>query len=280
MSGHGPYFAHVPRTPGQEATVAHRAVLTPEFAVIPPESLAPEVVSVLPGWRDTACWILAAPGIGHGAAFAEYLLHVEPGGGADRPEVEAGVEGFVFVLAGAAAIALDGAEHVLEPGGYAFVPAGTPWSLHAPADRSARCIWIRKAYEPYDGPPPTAFVAHERDGDRVAGPGSDRKSTTRLLPPDDVAFDFHVNIVRFETGSIIATPEAHVMEHGLYMLGGKGLYLLDERWFEVGPGHFIWMKPFCPQAFYAAGDEPSSYLLYKNVNRQIRLTSPGEGERG
>ncbi|RRO16636.1 (S)-ureidoglycine aminohydrolase, partial [Saccharopolyspora rhizosphaerae] len=29
---------------------------------------------------------------------------------------------------------------------------------------------------------------------------------------------------------------------------------------------------FCPQACYAGGPGPFRYLLYKDVNRQIRLT--------
>lgn len=283
MSGADPYFAHTPRTPPQSASVAHRALLTPQYALIPPESLAPEVLSVLPEWTATSCWILAAPAIGPGTTFAQYLLDVEPGGGSEAPEPEAGVESFLFVLAGVAQLTLDGASHALRPGSYAFAPAGSGWSLRVPADAgaSARMIWIRKAYEPYAGPPPAALVAHECDVTPAPGPGTDRKSTARLLPPEDVAYDFHVNIVRFESGSIIATPEAHVMQHGLYMLSGKGLYLLNDDWHEVGPGHFIWMSAFCPQAFYAAGDEPASYLLYKDMNRQVRLTGVGsEAHRG
>lgn len=279
MSQSHPYFAHTPQTPPQSATVANRAILTPEFAVIPPEAMAPEVLSVLPEWERTSCWILVSPAIGHGTTFAQYLIDVEPGGGSDDPEPEAGVESFLFVLAGDAELTLNGAAHALRPGSFAFAPAGADWSLRVPAGArsAARCVWIRKAYEPYNGSAPAPIVAHERDVVPAPGPGTDRKSTARLLPPEDVAYDFHVNIVRFESGSIIATPEAHVMQHGLYMLSGKGVYLINERWHEVGPGHFIWMKAFCPQAFYAAGDEPISYLLYKDMNRQVRLTGPGGG---
>jgi (S)-ureidoglycine aminohydrolase len=34
----------------------------------------------------------------------------------------------------------------------------------------------------------------------------------------------------------------------------------------VGAGDFIYMAPYCPQSF-VAGDEPSEYLLYKDVWR-------------
>ena len=80
-----------------------------------------------------------------------------------------------------------------------------------------------------------------------------------------------MNIVSFGPGATISAVEMHVMEHGLYMLQGKGLYLLNEQWHEVQAGDFIWMRPFCPQAFYAGGPLPARYLLYKNMNRQFSL---------
>jgi len=55
------------------------------------------------------------------------------------------------------------------------------------------------------------------------------------------------------------------------MLQGKGVYLLNQEWYEVQAGDFIWMRAFCPQAFYAAGPISARYLLYKNVNRQLPL---------
>jgi (S)-ureidoglycine aminohydrolase len=235
--------------------------------------MAPETVSFLPDWHETKCWILVSPAIGHGAAFAQYLLHIEPGGGSGHPEQESGVEGFLFVLEGAAHLEVEGEPKQLPPGGYAFLPSGMAWSLKAGSD-GLRCLWIRKAYEPYDGPKPNLIVCHENDADSYPGPGTDRKSTKFLIPRDDIAHDFQMTIVTFEPGSSISTPEAHVMEHGLYLLQGKGVYLLNEIWHEVRAGHFIWMKAFCPQAFFATGESTSRYLLYKNVNRQIRLTSP------
>ena len=49
---------------------------------------------------------------------------------------------------------------------------------------------------------------------------------------------------------------------------------MNDRWHEVEAGDFIWMRAFCPQAFIQSGPEPARYLLYKNVNRQIRLRAP------
>ena len=57
------------------------------------------------------------------------------------------------------------------------------------------------------------------------------------------------------------------MEHGLYVLEGKAVYLLNRDWVEVQAGDFMWLRAFCPQACYAGGPGRFRYLLYKDVNR-------------
>ncbi len=85
----------------------------------------------------------------------------------------------------------------------------------------------------------------------------------------------HVNIVNFEPGGSIPFPETHVMEHGLYVLEGKAVYLLNNDWVEVQEGDFMWLRAFCPQACYAGGPARFRYLLYKDVNRHPRLRLGG-----
>ena len=60
------------------------------------------------------------------------------------------------------------------------------------------------------------------------------------------------------------------MEHGLYVLEGKAVYLLNRDWVEVEAGDFMWLRAFCPQACYAGGPGRFRYLLYKDVNRHAR----------
>ena len=84
-------------------------------------------------------------------------------------------------------------------------------------------------------------------------------------------YDFHVNIVNFKPGGRIPFAETHVMEHGLYVLQGTAEYLLNKDWVSVGPGDFMWLRAFCPQACIATGTEPFRYLLYKDVNRHVPL---------
>ena len=93
----------------------------------------------------------------------------------------------------------------------------------------------------------------------------------RQIDPSDLRHDMHVNIVNLEPGAVIPFTEMHVMEHGLYVLEGKGVYRLNRDWVEVEAGDFMWLRAFCPQACYAGGPGRFRYLLYKDVNRHVPL---------
>ena len=85
--------------------------------------------------------------------------------------------------------------------------------------------------------------------------------------PDNFAFDLAVNTMTFQPGATLPMVEIHVMEHGLLMLEGGGIYRLGEHWYPVQAGDFIWMAPYCPQWFGALGKTPAKYLIYKDWNR-------------
>jgi (S)-ureidoglycine aminohydrolase len=76
-----------------------------------------------------------------------------------------------------------------------------------------------------------------------------------------------INLQVFDPGSYFSFVESHVMEHGLYMLYGQGIYWLNKDYMEVQKDDFIYMAPYCPQFFYSTGWNKSAYLLYKDVNR-------------
>ena len=76
-----------------------------------------------------------------------------------------------------------------------------------------------------------------------------------------------VNTMTFQPGASLSMVEIHVMEHGLMMLEGGGIYRLGEHWYPVQEGDFIWMAPYCPQWFGALGKVPAKYLIYKDWNR-------------
>ncbi|KQV65059.1 (S)-ureidoglycine aminohydrolase [Nocardioides sp. Root122] len=250
-----------------------RAVFTEAYAVLPRGTMRDIVTSRLPHWDDTRLWVIARPLSGFAETFSWYVVEVAPGGGSERPDDDPEAEAVLLVVGGTASLTLGSVEHRVGPGGYAFVPPGTAWSLRNDADEPATFHWIRKAYERVDGVDvPEAFVVHEDDVAIEPMPGTDGAwGTQRFVDPLDVRHDMHVNIVTFEPGGAIPFPETHVMEHGLYVLEGKAVYLLNKDWVEVQAGDFMWLRAFCPQACYAGGPGRFRYLLYKDVNRHPRL---------
>ena len=266
---------YVPRggLPAQTELTTDRAVFTEAYAVLPRGTMRDIVTSRLPHWRDTRLWIIARPLSGFAETFAQYVVEVSPGGGSERPEPDGEAEAVLFVVDGEVVVTIDDAEHSLGPGGYAFLPPGTAWTLRNDTSATAGFHWIRKAYERVDGiEPPEAFVTNENDVAAVPMPDTDGAwATQRFVDPLDVRHDMHVNIVGFEPGGAIPFPETHVMEHGLYVLEGKAVYLLNQDWVEVEAGDFMWLRAFCPQACYAGGPGRFRYLLYKDVNRHPRL---------
>ena len=136
-----------------------------------------------------------------------------------------------------------------------------------PANAASRLAVIEKPYV-VSGilRPPVAFVGQESAiaaqplmGDEMLG--------VRALLPATLNFDCAVNTMIYQPGASLPMVEAHVMEHGLLMLAGGGIYRLGDNWYPVTAGDFIWMGPYCPQWFCAVGRTPAKYLIYKDWNR-------------
>jgi (S)-ureidoglycine aminohydrolase len=231
------------------------------------------VTSYLPFWDKTRLWVISRPLSGFAETFSQYIMEVSPGGGSDKPEPDRQAEGVLFVVEGELSLRLAGETHVMMPGGYAFIPPASDWSVRNRAEGPARFHWIRKAYEPVDGlDAPTPLVLNEKDVTPTPMPGTEGKwATTRFVDPEDLRHDMHVTVVTFEPGAIIPFLETHVMEHGLYVLEGKAVYQLNQDWVEVEAGDYMWLRAFCPQACYAGGPGRFRYLLYKDVNRHAKL---------
>ena len=267
------YYAPKGGHPGQDQLLTDRAVFTDAYAVIPKGTMRDIVTSFLPFWEKTRLWVIARPLSGFAETFSQYIMEVSPGGGSDRPELDEGAEGVLFVVEGSASLTVDGKIHTLTEGGYAFLPPATDWTLHNATDEILRFHWIRKAYEPVEGLPyPEVIIANEQDVAPNVMPDTEgRWATTRFVEPTDLRHDMHVNIVTFEPGGVIPFLETHVMEHGLYVLEGKAAYRLNSDWVEVEAGDYMWLRAFCPQACYAGGPRRFRYLLYKDVNRHMKL---------
>jgi (S)-ureidoglycine aminohydrolase len=270
------YYAPTGGHPGQEQLLTDRAVFTDAYAVIPKGTMRDIVTSFLPFWDETRLWVIARPLSGFAETFSQYIMEVGPGGGSDQPEADPNAEGVIFIVEGSATLAIDGVAHTMKPGGYAFIPPSTNWTLRNTTGEMLRFHWIRKAYQAVPGlDHPEVIITNEKDVAPTAMPDTDGKwATTRFVEPTDLRHDMHVTIVTLEPGAVIPFLETHVMEHGLYVLEGKAVYRLNTDWVEVEAGDYMWLRAFCPQACYAGGPASFRYLLYKDVNRHMSLRSP------
>ena len=269
MSYAFPPGGHPDQTQHPEGT----AVLTEAYAVIPAVTQRDIVTSFLPGWQNTRVWVLARPLSGFAETFAQYAVEISPEGGSSEPEPDKEAQAVLFVASGTARLTLGQDFFDLVPGSYVYIPPSAVWTLWNIGTEPFRFHWIRKKFQYADGINiPDALVTHEKDVPAVPMPDcGDLWSTQRFFDPLDVNYDFHVNIVNFKPGGRIPFAETHVMEHGLYVLQGTAEYLLNKDWVSVGPGDFMWLRAFCPQACIATGTEPFRYLLYKDVNRHVPL---------
>jgi len=270
------YFAPRGGHPPQTQLLTGRAIFTEAYAVIPAGTMQDIVTSFLPFWDKTRAWILARPLSGFAETFSQKIMELAPGGGSDRPEPDPEAQGVLFAVEGELTVSIGGSDHVLSPGGYAYLPPSCGWTAHNRGTAPARFHWIRKRYEKVDGlDMPDPVFTSDADVAPTPMPGTEGKwATTRFVDPADMRHDMHVTVVTFEPGAVIPFLETHVMEHGLYVLEGKAVYRLNGDWVEVEAGDFMWLRAFCPQACYAGGPGRFRYLLYKDVNRHPRLDRP------
>jgi len=209
----------------------------------------------LPGMQKATAIVHAAPALG--AQFTQYTAEFEAGG----LLAPASVQRFVYLLDGVVEVN----SAVLSSGDYAYFPAGHSASISART--AARAAIIEKEYRPLHGTSaPVSFTGRESDVPATPLMGDDALQVRSLLP-NDPSFDFAVNTMTYLPGAALSMVEIHVMEHGLLMLEGGGIYRLGDHWYPVTAGDFIWMAPYCPQWFGALGKAPAKYLIYKDWNR-------------
>ena len=211
--------------------------------------------AALPGMHRATAIVHTSPALG--AAFTQYTAELESEGILGSTTAQR----FVYVLNGS--ILVDGI--TLGAGYYCFIPEDEDRIIKAQSD--SRLAVIEKPYEPVDNLPGPAFF-HGREPDIAAQRLlEDDSILVRNLVPDTPAHDFAVNTLTYQPGASLMMVEIHIMEHGLLMLEGGGIYRLGDCWYPVSAGDFIWMAPYCPQWFGALGKTPSKYLIYKDWNR-------------
>ncbi len=247
-----------------------------DYALITPDT---HVNSPLIDWVDTTAVIHISPEMG--ARFSQYTAMMEAGSKSGQPGET--VQRFVYVQEGSSKIVIDSndtgesvrdpsdsiEQHDLRAGSFVFIPEGMSHMISC-AD-SARLVVFEKEYRPHpDVSGPSHVVGHADDisGEPFMGDEDARLQTLLPIAPE---LDMAVNIFTYQPGATLPQVEVHVMEHGLLMLSGQGVYRLSEDYHPVGAGDVIWMASYCPQWFVAMGKTPASYIYYKDIHRD-RLT--------
>ena len=236
-----------------------RTVVKERYALLTPDGF---VASNLPGWENVVAVVNISPAMG--ARFVQLQVDLGTKG---TGECNSGAhEFFIYVMEGAGNLLLGKKRHALETGSYVFIPPGHDLKISS-GGASLSVLIFQKIYERRAGTKvPSPLVGHQHD---IAGKPflGNEDARLQVLLPDDPAYDLAVNIFTYQPGATLPFVETHIMEHGLLMLKGQGVYRLDAEHYPVKAGDAIWMAAYCPQWFVAMGKGPASYIYYKDVNR-------------
>ena len=197
-----------------------RAVIRPgKYVVIPPEGL---VNNVIPGIENCRVSIVASP--------------------------KEGIEVFFYVLEGTGTVRAGGEEHPVGAGDYLYTPAGTGMEFCCTGEEPMRAILYKQRYIPAEGVgEPQICFGNEADLEVFHLDDMENVEMKNFLPTD-LAYDMNFHILSFAPGASHSFVETHIQEHGMYILEGEGVYLLDEDWRLIKKGDFVWFGPYCPQA--------------------------------
>lgn len=224
------------------------------------------VRTALPGMK--ACSAIVHTGPALGARFTQYTAEFEPGGELGSTSTQR----FIFVMDGEIKLEIEEKKNDLPVRGYAYLPEGLPHRISA--SKTTRVTVIEKPYQALSSVQRPGAILSNEDSVSSHPLDDDPSLQVKCLLPDAMSFDFAVNTMVYEPGAALSKVEVHVMEHGLIMLEGGGIYRLGDAWYPVTAGDFIWMAPWCPQWFGALGKVPAKYLIYKDWNRHPLAAQP------
>jgi (S)-ureidoglycine aminohydrolase len=217
------------------------------------------VRTTLPGMKACSAVVHAGPAMG--AKFTQYTAEFEAGGELGGTPAQR----FIFVMEGGVTLDVEGKRRELGVRGYAYLTEGLQHRVSAA--KASRVEVIEKPYQALVSVEPPRAIVSSEDAVSSHPLGDDAGLQVKCLLPDEMSFDFAVNTMVFQPGVALSMVEMHVMEHGLIMLEGGGIYRLGDSWYPATAGDFIWMAPWCPQWFGALGKVPAKYLIYKDWNR-------------
>ncbi len=236
-----------------------RTCVSFDHALIGPDS---HVLSPISYWQSTSGVVLISPAMGaspRSPRFVQYIAHTTSS--SNTTAAAPGVQRLIYVLDGS--IALNGAKFTTDM--FAWLPPDSTYRLQGVGD--GRLLVFEKPYVKIDG----IAIPEMRTGDlstiKAEPFMGDSSAMLATLLPIEMGFDMAVNVFTYESGATLPFVETHVMEHGLYMRSGQGIYRLSNGWYPVQKGDSIWMAAYCPQWFVAMGKQSASYIYYKDIHR-------------
>jgi (S)-ureidoglycine aminohydrolase len=233
-----------------------RSSQTRNHLLLTPDTFVP---TTLPGMKRCAAVVHAGPALG--ARFTQYTAEFEPGGELGGTAAQR----FLYVIEGRVRVERLKTKTELGVRGYAYFPQQVGHKVVGV--ESARVAVIEKPYLSVSSLKPPQPIISSEDSVAAQALNEDRDLQVRCLLPDQLSFDFAVNTMVYQPGAALSQVEMHIMEHGLLMLEGGGIYRLGDAWYPVRAGDFVWMASWCPQWFGAIGKVPAKYLIYKDSNR-------------
>ena len=221
--------------------------------------------SYIPNLKNTKVQFLTTPDLG--AHFTVCELFIDPDGGTEKPNTDE-FQHFLFVLEGELKLNFKDKSHNMIKGGYAWLPPETQFTFKNKTKSTTRAVWWRRSYKTVEGlKVPESIVKNEKD---VPAVPEDTNMAQYLIPfEENRAFDMAISLLNFEPSVCFSRAEAHVFEHGIYFLQGRGIFWINGESFEVRKGDTVYIAPFIPHYACCFGEETLRYLLYKDVNRDV-----------
>lgn len=259
------YFNHV--TGYRKDLLANRSVIKRgNYAIIEPDGI---VKNTIPGFEGCDVTIIASPKLG--ASFVDYLVTVHAGGKNAQGFGESKEEVLFYIMEGNLTVKAD-KEYEMTTGGYVYCPPGTKLYFENKSGKDVRAFLYKRVYAPLAGHKPYVVTGNMEEKEWIDYEGMNDVWVKDFLPTTDLAFDCNLHILSFKPGACHGYIETHVQEHGAYCLSGEGMYYLDDSWFPVKKGDYIFMGAYCPQACYAVGrGENFAYVYSKDCNRDVTL---------
>lgn len=236
-----------------------------KYAILEQDGLVPNVI---PGFEDVSISILGSPRLG--AGFVDYIAEFHENGRNERGWGGENIQTFVYVAGGKLIVSDDkGEEYELTEGGYAYFAPGDLMYFKNGQKEMTEVFLYKRPYEALEGyDRPERVVGNKNDLTPINHEDMENVLLWDFLPVDDFSYDFNIHILEFKEGGSHGFVETHYQEHGAYILSGEGMYNLDNEWYPVQKGDYLYMAPYTPQVAYHVGHKGSlAYVYSKDANR-------------